>query len=149
MTTELKGKYIKTFSHKTKIPIDVRIVAYFLYAIGFIQLVFSILLITGIGRLGEDYTRRILFGTVLLSTKLNFTIYMLCLCFVHFLCAYKLIRVRKFGWWFTLAYNIYYIIEDMFLFQQHTLNAFISLVISIAIITWLLFRRQLYNIGLK
>jgi len=149
MTTELNGEHSKDFSYKTKIPIDVRIVAYFFYAVGFTQSAFGILLITGIGRLGENYTRQVFFGAVLLSTKLNFTIYMLCLGFAHFLCAWELIRRRKFGWWFTMVYHMYYIIEDIFLFQQHRLNVFIGFIISIAIITWLCFRRQLYNVGLK
>ena len=149
MANGLNGEHSKVCSHKTKIPIDVRIVAYFLYAIGFIQLVLSILLITGIGRLGDNHTRRVLFGIILLSSELDFTIYMLCLSFVHLLCGWGLIRKCKFIWWFTLIFQINYIIDGVFLFEQHKLVALIGLGIDIAIITWLCFRRQLYNVGFK
>jgi len=132
-----------------KIPIDIRIVAYFLYVIGFFQLAFSILLITKIGHLGDNYTRRIFFGTILLSTELNFSIYMLCLAFAHLLCAWGLIRINKFFWFFALIYSIYYLIDGAFLFQQHRLTALIGIGISIAIISWLCFRRQLYMVGFK
>ena len=54
MTTELNGEHGKTFIYKTKIPIDVRIVSIFLYAIGFFQLACSCLLITGRARLGKS-----------------------------------------------------------------------------------------------
>jgi hypothetical protein len=148
MTTELNGEHSKVFSCKTKIPIDVRIVAYFLYAIGFFQLACSCLLITGIARLG-DITNHLSFGISLPSAELSISILILCLGFIHLLCAWGLIRSRNFSWWLLLIKEMYYIIVGVFLFQVHRLNALIGLGISISIIAWLFFRRHLYNVGFK
>jgi len=149
MDTKTNSEQNEASSYRTKMPVDVRIVAYLLYAIGFFQLTVGCFLITGMGRLGTNYTRRVLFGTVLLYTELSHSIYTICLGFVHLLCAWGLIRGRKFSWWLLLIYYIYYIIDDVFLFQQHRPIALIGFGISIAIITWLCFRRQLYKVGLK
>lgn len=149
MTNKENRTLNESSSSMHKIPIDIRIVAYFLYIIGFFQLAFSILLFTKIGHLGDNYTRRIFFGTILLSTELNFSIYMLFMAFTHLLCACGLIRINKFFWFFALVYSIYYLIDGAFLFQQHRLTALIGIGISIAIISWLYFRRKLYMVGSK
>ena len=148
MTTELNGKHSKVFPYKTKIPIDVRIVSIFLYAIGFFQLACSCLLITGMARLG-DKVQHLFFNIFTPSTELSISIFVFCLGFIHLLCAWGLIRFRNFSWWLLLINDMYYIIVDGFLFQVHRLNALIGLGISIAIITWLFFRRQLYKVSLK
>jgi len=148
MDSEGKGTQNDTFSCKTKVPMDVRIVAYLLYAFGFIQLTVAALLITGIGRTEYVETRRVLFGTVLFSTSSVWAIYMLCTGLAHVLAAWALIRKLKFGWWFALLYSIYYLIEDAFWFPENELMALIGIIISICIITWLCFRRHAYGIGL-
>ena len=148
MITELNGEHGKTFSYKTKIPIDVRIVAIVLYAIGLFQLACSCLLITGLARLG-DKVQHLFFNIFTPSTELSISIFILCLGLVHLLCAWGLIRSRNFSWWLLLINEMYYLIVDIFLFRVHKLNALIGLGISIAIIIWLYFRRQLYNVSCK
>jgi hypothetical protein len=132
-----------------KSPIDVRIVSYFLYAIGFLQMALSMFLITGIGRLGANQIRRALFGTILLSTELSFAIYMLCTGFLRLLCAWGLIRYRKFAWFLMFIYCIYDIMDMIYLYSTDKLNASFGLIINTAIIIWLLFRRSQYKIGIK
>ncbi len=149
MDTETYIPQKKTCYYKTKVPVDVRIVAYFLYAVSFFQLAIGCFLITGMGRLEPNFTRRVLFGTVLLSTELYHSIYTLCMGSVRLLCAWGLIRGRKFVWCLTLIFFVYELIDMLFLFPQDELNGSIGIIISITIIIWLCFRRKLYKVGLK
>ena len=131
---------------KTKFTTDLRIAVYLLYAVGFIQLVFGVLLITGVGRT-EGYTRRVLCGAVLLSTDTTWAAYMLCAGLAHALCAWGLTRKQKLGWWCAFLLSICYLIDDMFLFPTHGLVASIDIIINIGVITCLWFRRAVYDIG--
>jgi len=148
MATDVNGAHSEAGSCRAKVPVDIRILAYFLYAVGFFQLACSVSLITGVGRLGGNEMRRVFFGIVLLSTELDFAIYMFCMGFAHLLCAWELIRINKFGWWFTMIFSLYELIDAVFLFPKHKLVASIGIVIGIVIITWLWFRRQFYKVGL-
>ena len=70
-----EGTQMANNFNSTKFPKDLRILVYFLFTAGFLQLVFGVLLITGVGRT-DGYTRRVLCGTVLLSTDTGWATYM-------------------------------------------------------------------------
>ena len=134
---------------KTKIALDVRIVAYFLYGIAFLQLACVVLLVTGVGRLEDGYTRRVFLGTILLSTEMAFVVHLLCMSSVDMLCAWGIIRRLRAGWWFALIYSTYHLVDTASLFPKHRIAALLGIAIVVAIIIWLLLRRRLYVIGLK
>ena len=126
---------------KTKSPMDLRIIVYLLYAVGFVQLLFGVLLVTGVGRT-EGYTRRVLCGAVLLSTDTAWATYMFCAGLAQVLCAWGLSRKEKLAWWCALLLSICYLVDGMFLFPQQGLVALIWVIIELGIIMCLWFRRK-------
>jgi predicted anti-sigma-YlaC factor YlaD len=137
-----------TIVYKSRPPLDVRIVAYFLYGVGFLQVVFSVLLGAQVGKPVGIETRRVLLGTVVLSSALADAIYMLCLGTCHLFCAWGLMRRAGFSWWFALAFFIYYLIDEAFLFPKHHAVVLIGGAMGIALIAWLWFRRERYGVHL-
>jgi hypothetical protein len=137
----------ENFSCINKSPLDVRIVSYFIFAVSLLMLVCSALLITGIGRLGPRQIQQVFFGTISLSSGLSFAIYMICTGFLKLLCAWGLLRCIKSAWWLMFIYCLYEIVDMIFLYSYDELNASVGLIINIVIIVWLIFRRQLYNVG--
>ena len=134
----------KNLSQRSKILADVGIFACVIAVIGFFELGCSILLFLPISRLGENETRNVLFGVILLNTKISFAIYLFCMALVRLLCAWGLIKYIKFFWYLTLAHFLYDITDSFLLFRQDKFNAVIGIVISIIVITWLYLRRQVY-----
>ena len=134
--------------NKAKFPMDLRIATYLLFAIGFFQLLLGVLLITGVGHT-KGYTRRVLCGTVLITTDTAWAAYMLCGGLAHVLCAWGLLRKEKLGWWGSFLLSIYYLIEGMLLLPNHALTVSIGTIINIGIVTCLWFRRNVYDIELE
>lgn len=147
MINKTYNTHNETISYTTKVPLDVRIVSYLFYALGIFQLMAAILLISVFGRLGENTIRRILFGIVLLNTELEWSIYLLLMGSMYIYCGREIIRIKKSSWLVAFFFILYEIIDMALLLPRDRINAYIGLGVSISIITWLLYRRHLYNIG--
>lgn len=138
------SSHFDIFEHKT--PLDLRIIVYILYVIGFFQLAVSGLLITPFARLGES-ERHILFGAITLSTKFPWIIYMSIFGISRLLCAQGLMRRLKLAWWATLIINLYELSDMFFSFPKNKLNAlvFVGTFINLSIIVWLFLRMKLFK----
>jgi hypothetical protein len=147
MINKTYNTHSETISYITKVPLDVRIVSYLFYALGIFQLMAAILLISVFGRLGENAIRRVLFGTVLLDTELEWSIYLVLMGSMYIYCGREIIRIKKSGWLVAFFFILYEIIDMTLLLPRDRVNAYIGLGVSISIIMWLLYRMHLYNIG--
>jgi lysylphosphatidylglycerol synthetase-like protein (DUF2156 family) len=129
---------------KQKTPIDLRIVVYITYTLGFYLLVVNALLLTPVARLGENGWT-ILFGTVTLSTKLYCAIYGSIFGFLHLICARGLMKRLKLAWWAILIIKIYELPNTSFSYPKtQIVFALIWTFINVTIIIWLLLRRKLF-----
>ena len=141
---ETADQQIHEAASKGKKPLDVRIVAYFLYGIGFIRLAISILLASGIAEPAEPY--HVLLGSVVISSGPADAVYVFCTGLWRLFCAWGLMRSAKFAWWSTLLFFVYDSTDAAFTFRMHPTNALTWIALDMAIIGWLWFRRRLFGI---
>ena len=127
-----------------KRPLDVRIVAYFFYAIAYIRLVISILLAVGVAQPADSH--RVLLGAMVISSGLADAIYVFCTGLWLLFCARGLMRNGKFAWWLTLAYLVYDSTDAALTIPKHPVNAVIWIALNLVGIAWLWFRRGLYGV---
>ena len=138
MNTADKG----TFSPRRKPPLDVRVVAYYLYLLGFLNLALALLLGSGIAKPVGPVS--ILAGTIQITGGLTLSLYVLCTGVWDLVCAWGLVRRAEFAWWLSLMFQIYWSIEWVVTHAKYPLAAEICIAINTAIVVWLLFRRRLY-----
>jgi len=133
--------------YKSRPPLDVRIVAYYLYSLVVFRVVLAILLIGGVIESAESH--RVLFGTVVLSSSLSDAVHAFLTGLYYLLCAWGLMRRIKWAWWFSLLFILLFSSPDgAFTFPKHQVNAVICVATDMALITWLWFRRELYGVHL-
>lgn len=126
-------------------PADVRVVTYLLLACGSLQLLSGFLLITGIAHPVAGETRRVLLGLAVLSTRPWFALYLLLAGSASLLCAWGIAGIHRVGWWFLLVYSIHGAVNDLLLLPEHKVTPAISMAITLTLLTWLWFRRDLYG----
>ena len=132
-------------SRRSKPPLDVRIVAYYLYLMGFLSLAMAVLLGSGIAKPLGSFA--VLAGTVQITSGLIYSVYTLCISSCNLLCAWGLMRRVKFAWWLSLISQIYLSVEWVLTYSKYPCAAHIIGVVNMAIVVWLLFRRGLYIRG--
>ncbi len=137
-----------TIVHRTRPPLDVRVVAYYLYFGGFLALTLSLLLIIGVAKPADNESRRVLLGTMVLDSGSTQAVYTLCIGGCTLFCAWGLMRRVKFAWWFALVYQIYFVIDEIVVFPPYSIYRVISMALVMALIAWLWFRRKLYSVHL-
>jgi hypothetical protein len=123
--------------------LDVRVVAYFLYVSGSIQLVLTLLLATPMALPAEAHP--VFFGVLVIDSNAAEAVYQLCMAVCNLACAWGLMRCLKWAWWFTLAYSVYYSIDAALILPDHQISTAITFAINAALIAWLWFRRQAYR----
>ncbi len=138
--------------YKSRPPLDVRIVAYYLYFGGFLGLALSLLISVGVAKYADDASRRVLLGTVVLASRSAEAVYLVCISGCNLFCAWGLMRRVKFAWWFTVIFNIYWWVDEALsfprLFAQYPLNMVVTVVFGILLFAWLWYRRELYGVRL-
>jgi len=90
---------------KGKAPLDLRIIPYYFYFIGFCRIGFALVLLSGLARPAEPH--RVLFGALALSSSLSDGIFMFLAGLSYLLCGWGLIRRVKWSWWFTVILLFY------------------------------------------
>ncbi len=145
MNSDIAGNRRGATSHEGKVPLDVRIVTYYLYAAGFVFL--AVGLLTGIG-LAAPEPHRALFGSVLIASRLADSVdkFVSGICFVF--CAWGLMRRMRLAWWFSLILFVYCLTFVVLLFPEYRVDVR-SVAIGGALIAWLWFRRELYGVHAK
>jgi lysylphosphatidylglycerol synthetase-like protein (DUF2156 family) len=138
--------------YKSRPPLDVQIVAYSLYCFGFLLLAAGLLLSSGLGRIVDHVSRRVLLGAVVLDSSLAEAIYTFCMGIGTLFCAWGLMRRVKFAWWFTVIFHLWGWVDTALsfsqLFPQSPSSMVGSIVLGTALFTWLWFRREFYGIHL-
>lgn len=61
--------------------------------------------------------------------------------------AYGLWRETRWGWWFNVAFCAYNIVSTANIWPQYAKTAVVSLLFSVLILIWLMWRRRLFGIG--
>jgi uncharacterized RDD family membrane protein YckC len=131
--------------YKSRPPLDVRIVAYYLYFIVFCRVALAILFASGVVKPAESH--RVLFGTLAASSPLSHAIYWFLIGLCYFFCAWGLMRGIKLAWWFTVLFVLYESTDTAFMFPKYHYAA-VDLVGKMVFIGWLWFRRELYGVHL-
>jgi len=145
---EEESKTNKGLQKKWKAPIDVKIVAWFFIIVGIFSLLSVMLLITGIAQLPSDNPRKVFFGTFNLVSDTSNIIYFLLIGMMNLITGYILKKGSKIGWWLAFAASINGISDSILLgFSKHKISTMTGIIIDLSIIIWLLYRRQIYNIG--
>ncbi len=146
MSPQTLGQSDTTISGRSKAPLDVRIVAYLMYLQGFIGLMASFLAFTASSELPP---RRVLFGSVIITSNLVYSVYGLALSVSALFFGYGLMRGIRFGWWLSLGFCVYGLTDTVLvfrLFREHPIAVPIIVVLDTLEIVWLLFRRKFYGI---
>ncbi len=133
-----------------KVPLDINIISWFYKIIGIIAFFLGILLITGIAYTPKDYQYKVLGGIIVLQSNALIEISMLISGIMNFITGYFLKKGKKFGWYLALVGIIIALPDTILLsFSEHKLSAVIGLLMFMIIISWLIYRRQTYNIGIS
>ena len=148
MLDQDKGKLNKTLTNK-KMPLDVRVVVWLEIISSLMHFIIVGLLIIGIAHSPSNNHRDVLFNTVCLSTNLSTGTYSFSLGLACLVGAYGLWQGYRFGWWFVLIFSIYNISDSALMFSDYPITTTIAICFSLGIIAWLIYRRQLYKIGIK
>ncbi|MBW8042299.1 MAG: hypothetical protein FVQ85_20185 [Planctomycetes bacterium] len=131
-------------------PLDAKIVGWFIFYTAFISLLIGVLLVSGIGRFtSSESSRNILFGTITISSELSHGIYIICISFLHFVCGYGVAKGYKFSWWLMLIPSLSVICDWIMMLPDHQTGALICICINLGIIAWLIYRRKFYGIRAK
>ena len=132
-----------------KMPLDVRIVKWFLFVVSFISFCIGLLLLSGLSHISSTDHRVILFGILSLTSGLSFGIYYSCMGFMAFFCGYWLSKRAKLGWWCLFIESMYNSSDALLIFSHHKLSVLIGISINLGLIIWLFYRRRLYGIGIN
>jgi len=148
MESEIYKIHKGTIVHRRLPPLDVRIVAYFLYGMGFLLLALSLLLSIGVARSPESH--RVLLGTVAVASGTVEAVYRSCTSVCTLFCAWGLLRHTKFAWWFTVMFHMYLwadaALSSPASFSRYPLNMAIGGAISMSLFAWLWYRKELYGV---
>jgi lysylphosphatidylglycerol synthetase-like protein (DUF2156 family) len=125
-----------------KVPLDVRIVAYYLYANALLCFVSIPFVVSGSS---EPQSHRVLLGLVLIASTLADSVYNLTTGICYLLCAWGLMRRAQWAWWFSLIFFVYASTDALLFLPGHRVTVAMSVAIDIALITWLWFRRDLFG----
>jgi len=135
---------------KWRASLDINIIAWFYMIVGIIVFFLGILLITGIAYTPKGYQNKILGGIITLQTNIANAIYTLILGAMNFITGYFLKKGKKIGWYLALVGSIIAMSNSILLsFSDHKISALIGILMSLVIIIWLIFRRQIYNIRIS
>jgi hypothetical protein len=129
-----------------KMPLDARIIGWAMGAVAFVPLLLGFLFLIGFSYITSPDTRPALFGTISLSSELKFGIYWGCIGLVLGFSAYGIIKGRKLGWLCLLILSVNSIFNGLAMLPRFKVSILITTGINIGIITWLVYRRRLYNI---
>ena len=142
MVLETEKKDSGVISHARKVPLDVRIVAYYLYATAVLFLVLGAYAAIGSA---EPHVRPILLGSVIVTSRLTDSVETLASGIGFLFCAWALMRRIRFAWWFSLVFLFYCLTDAALVFSEYPLAlGGGSIAIDIVLIAWLFFRRGLY-----
>ncbi len=130
-------------------PLDVRIMGWIFFAASVVWLLIGLLLFTEISHIPPGDQRLTFFGMITLTSDMSFGMHSLVISLTGFLSFYGIMKGHRFGWWIALFLCINGCSDSILVFSQHRVAAVISILMSIGIIVWLVFRRRLYNIGKK
>ncbi len=144
MESESYETHKGTIVDKSRLPLDVRIVAYYLYAMGFLFFVLSLLIGTA---LAESQPRRMLLGSVVIASRLADSVDNLAGGLGFLFCAWGLMRRIRFAWWFSLIFFVHCSTYVVLVLPQFKVDV-ASIAIDAALIAWLWFRRELYGVHL-
>jgi len=133
-------------SRERKTPLDVRIVAYYLYANSLLFLSLSFFIATGVA---SPQPHRALLGSVMVTSRLADSIDKLTAGTLFLFCAWGLMRRVGFTWWFSLIVFIYGSTNALLVLPEQQIHVAISIAIDIVLIVWLYLRRDLYGICVK
>jgi lysylphosphatidylglycerol synthetase-like protein (DUF2156 family) len=132
--------------HKTRPPLDVRIVAYLLYSLAFWRVGLAILLASGVAKPAESH--RVLFSSLPASSPLSHGVYWFLIGLCYFICAWGLMRRVTLAWWFTVLFSLYESTDTVFMLSKYHHYAVDRLVGTMVFLAWLWFRRGLYAVHL-
>jgi lysylphosphatidylglycerol synthetase-like protein (DUF2156 family) len=138
--------------YKSRPPLDVQVVAYFLYFLGFLELAVSPFWSVPLARHAHHAPRHVLFGILTLAGGPTEAIYAFCMGAGTVFCAWGLMRRISFAWWFTVVFHIYGWVDTALSFSQWFSRSpsgmVLSIALGIAMFTWLWFRREFYGVHL-
>ena len=132
---------------RKKMPLDVRIIAWFFVAGAIIIFFMVALSFFGLLHFNPGYSPSVLFGLVSLDSDFTSATYYSLFAVLELICAYGLITGRAYGWWLRLILSVIIFFDAILLYSHGPTTATLSMAIVLAIIAWLMYRRQLYNIG--
>jgi hypothetical protein len=131
------------------IPLDARIIGWFVFYTAFISFFIGVLLLSGLSHFTSSESRIILFGTITLGSEMSHGIYISCISFINLVCGYGVAKGYKFGWWLMLISSSIFICDWIMMFPDHQTVALICICINLGIIAWLFYRRIFYGIMAK
>ncbi len=132
-----------------RMPLDVRIIAC-LFVAGAIMTFFMVALsFFGVLHFNPDYSPSVLFGLISLDSDFTSATYYSLSAVLELICAYGLITGRAYGWWLQLIHSAILFFDAILLYSHVPTAATLSMAIVLAIVVWLMYRRRLYNIGVK
>ena len=116
---------------------------------GIVAFILVSLLVSGHANAPMNYHRRVFFGAIFLTSNFSLGLHTCLIGTISCVAGYGLIKGYRFGWWCTLCFLINSIFDSLLTIYDSRLPAIIGIFISLGIITWLFYRRRLYNVDRK
>jgi len=127
-------------------PVDVKVFSWFYIIAGIICIFLGLLLITGIAHSFPDRQMKLFLGIISISSDIAKAIYTLIMGAINVITGYYLKKYTKIGWWLAFIGCICAILNSISLgFSRNRISASIGILISIVIIIWLLYRRNIFK----
>jgi hypothetical protein len=144
MESETSGTHKEAVVYKSGRPTDIRIVAYYLYGIGSLFLMVGFLIGTG---LAKPQPHRMLFGSVVVASRLADSVDKVTGGVGFLLCACGLTRRIRFAWWFSLIFSVHCLTYVVLVVPEFQVDV-PGVALNAASIAWLWFRRDYYGVHL-
>lgn len=128
---------------ENRLPLDVRIVTYYLYALSILFFLLGLSVITGFA---EPQPHRILLGCVEVASRPADSLDKLLAGAAFLFCARGLMRRSRFVWWFSLVFFVYCSTDALLILPERPIGVAVSIGIDIALIVWLWFRKDVYGL---
>ncbi len=131
----------------SKLPLDARIIGWFVFYGAITTLIVSVLLIIGFGQPFSSSRKTAVFSLVSVDTELSYGIYLSCIGLVNLVAGYGIAKGYKFGWYTMFISLICFIIDLTLRLSDDFIIIFVCISINLAFLVWLIWRRRYYNIS--
>ncbi len=145
----MKKLYSKLLTRRENMPLDLKIIGTLIEIISLFFFLLGLLFASDIWTTTQPETRPAVFGMLLLSSDISFSINFLTIGFFGFFSGFGISKGHKFGLWLLFILLADDVINGMIMFAEFKKTVIVTFAIEFILVIWLFYRRRFFNIGNK